>query len=271
MSNGNLPGLSPLWLISLAMVLGTLIVTLIPISIASGDPIKASDWIGFAGNVLAGVMTLFAAILAWFAVTRQINVAREVAMIRESEAWSVFKEDMADTVVGVDYVWRSVDRASLRTDNFAHAQWRRYQARDSFSYLPKKGRIESLRSDALGLGITRQRLADRVLYDLEALEQIARRWAGKIIRDFDEDSEPPDEMDDILDAEAAENLENDLSAMRLNLTLFFLNLKKLDEELAAPLEQRQKFPIRHIRNAPFAEGMWKASVAKEQELFPSSK
>jgi hypothetical protein len=43
MKNGNLPGLRPLWLIRLAMVLGTLIVVLIPISIATDDNIKSSD------------------------------------------------------------------------------------------------------------------------------------------------------------------------------------------------------------------------------------
>jgi hypothetical protein len=73
MKNGNLPGLSPLWLISLALVLGTIIVVLIPVSIATGDKMKSSDWIGFAGSIAAGAMTLIAATLAWFAVQRQIK------------------------------------------------------------------------------------------------------------------------------------------------------------------------------------------------------
>jgi hypothetical protein len=54
MDRDNLPGLSPLWLISLALVLGTAIVVLIPVSISGGDAIKASDWIGFAGSVVSG-------------------------------------------------------------------------------------------------------------------------------------------------------------------------------------------------------------------------
>jgi len=77
MKNSNLPGLSPLWLISLALVLGTIIVTAIPGSIATGENIKSSDWIGFAGSVVAGGMTLFAATLAWFAVQRQIKAQDE--------------------------------------------------------------------------------------------------------------------------------------------------------------------------------------------------
>lgn len=77
MKSGNLPGLSPLWLISLALVLGTLFLVVIRISIATGDTIKSSDWIGFAGNVVAGAITLFAAILAWFAVQRQITAQED--------------------------------------------------------------------------------------------------------------------------------------------------------------------------------------------------
>jgi hypothetical protein len=77
MNKSNLPGLSPLWLISLAMVLGTTIVVMIPAAISGGDAIKANDWIAFAGNVLAGVMTLIAAVIAWFAVQRQIRAQAE--------------------------------------------------------------------------------------------------------------------------------------------------------------------------------------------------
>jgi hypothetical protein len=77
MKNSNLPGLSPLWLISLAMVLGTLIVVMLPVSIATGDNIKSSDWIGFSGSVLSGAITLLAAMIAWFAVQRQISAQED--------------------------------------------------------------------------------------------------------------------------------------------------------------------------------------------------
>lgn len=79
MGQNNSSGLSPVWLIALAMVLGTTIVVLLPASIASGDPIKASDWIGFAGNVVAGVMTVIAALIAWVAVQKQIGAQQKIA------------------------------------------------------------------------------------------------------------------------------------------------------------------------------------------------
>jgi hypothetical protein len=88
MSGNNLPGLSALWLISLAMVLGAAIIVMIPISISGGDAIKVSDWIGFAGNVVAGVMTIIAAFIAWLAVQQQIGAQQRTSdqiLIREAQ------------------------------------------------------------------------------------------------------------------------------------------------------------------------------------------
>jgi hypothetical protein len=79
MDQNNFSGLSPVWLISLAMVLGTAIVVLLPASIAGGDAIKTSDWIGFAGNVVAGAMTIVAALVAWVAVQKQIGAQHRIA------------------------------------------------------------------------------------------------------------------------------------------------------------------------------------------------
>jgi hypothetical protein len=62
---------------ALTLILGTSIVVMLPFSINGGDAVKSSDWIGFAGNVLAGVMTLIAAIVAWAAVQKQIEAGKE--------------------------------------------------------------------------------------------------------------------------------------------------------------------------------------------------
>jgi hypothetical protein len=82
MNSNNLLGLSPLWLISLALVLGTSIVVLLPFAISGGDAIKASDWIGFAGSVVAGSMALVAALVAWFSVQGQIKAQERIATIQ---------------------------------------------------------------------------------------------------------------------------------------------------------------------------------------------
>jgi hypothetical protein len=46
------------------------------LAVQKGSP---ADWIGFAGNVGAGAMTLIAAAVAWLAVQRQISLQRAIA------------------------------------------------------------------------------------------------------------------------------------------------------------------------------------------------
>lgn len=45
-----------------------------------------SDWLGFVGAVLSGVMTLAGAALAWFAVERQIKQAKQAIWRKERDA-----------------------------------------------------------------------------------------------------------------------------------------------------------------------------------------
>src|SRR6266566_3557689 len=109
MDRNNLPGLSPLWLISFALVLGTGIVVLIPVSISGGDTIKANDWIGFAGSVVSGALTLIAATIAWFAVKRQIDASEAIAQYREREVLAVMKSELIVPLHAINYIWQRVD------------------------------------------------------------------------------------------------------------------------------------------------------------------
>lgn len=111
MDRNNLPGLSALWLISLALVLGTAIVVLIPASISGGDAIKTSDWIGFAGSVVSGAMTLIAATIAWFAVKRQIEANEAVAQFREREVLAIMKAELVLPLHAINLVWQRADLA----------------------------------------------------------------------------------------------------------------------------------------------------------------
>ncbi|UFS77200.1 hypothetical protein LPB73_07435 [Tardiphaga sp. 37S4] len=78
MKNNNLPGLTPVWLISLGLALGVFLVMAVPLAITS-EAIKPSDWIGFGGSVVGGAFTLFAGITAWFAVQGQISAQDRIA------------------------------------------------------------------------------------------------------------------------------------------------------------------------------------------------
>lgn len=77
MKDSKLPGLSPVWLIGLAMTLGVFLVTAIPLIV--GQAIGRPDWIGFSGNIVGATVTLLAAIVAWIAVRRTIETQTATA------------------------------------------------------------------------------------------------------------------------------------------------------------------------------------------------
>jgi hypothetical protein len=78
MKSDNLPGLTPIAILSLSAALAALLAIGIPIFLAP-EPVKVSDWLGFAGAVVGALVTLAAAIVAWRAVQAQISVQRAIA------------------------------------------------------------------------------------------------------------------------------------------------------------------------------------------------
>jgi len=76
-------GLGAMGLIALAAVLACFLAITLPV-IRSSPPAHTSDWLGFAGGVVGGVMTLVAAGIAWFAVQRQISAQVAIAEVQSS-------------------------------------------------------------------------------------------------------------------------------------------------------------------------------------------
>lgn len=65
-------GLTPIWLLALALILGVGVTIVAPI-ISSPDSVKLSDWFGFAGSFGGAIVALMAAWKAWSAVQGQIQ------------------------------------------------------------------------------------------------------------------------------------------------------------------------------------------------------
>jgi hypothetical protein len=72
-NHNDLSGLSPLWLILLATVLGILLSLAMPF-IYGNEPVKPSDWIGFAGSVLTAGVAVAAIYYAGRNITRQLRI-----------------------------------------------------------------------------------------------------------------------------------------------------------------------------------------------------
>jgi hypothetical protein len=73
MENDNLPGLSPLWLILLATLLGAFLPFMVAAT-TSADQIKPADWIGFSGSVLTTGVAAAAIYYAWKGIIRQLRI-----------------------------------------------------------------------------------------------------------------------------------------------------------------------------------------------------
>jgi hypothetical protein len=97
MNSDNLPGLTPIAVLSLSAVLAALLVVGIPILLAP-EPVKVSDWLGFGGAVVGAFVTLAAAIIAWRAVQAQIETQRTIANQQAAiQAYGVL-HDLAETL-----------------------------------------------------------------------------------------------------------------------------------------------------------------------------
>jgi hypothetical protein len=58
-----------------------------------------TDWLGFSGSVIAGAMTLVAAIIAWFAVSRQILSQKEAVARAEYHAELAKQQHLQDAKI----------------------------------------------------------------------------------------------------------------------------------------------------------------------------
>jgi hypothetical protein len=156
MEKNNLPGLSPLWLISLGFILGCVIVVMIPASIATGDAIKSSDWIGFAGNVVAGAMTLIAATFAWFAVKRQIDAQTQAEAtkreLQKTDLARILYAELTHLVARCCFdserPWKAFWQGSVRPDEMDVARLRRFTPSVPVIYLATAEQLALLGSAA---------------------------------------------------------------------------------------------------------------------------
>src|SRR5713226_5976833 len=81
-------GLTPIWLLALALVLGVFITVFAPI-VASPDHVKLSDWLGLPGSIAGAMVTLAAAAVAWRAVQGQISQAENaIEAVRAKEEFA---------------------------------------------------------------------------------------------------------------------------------------------------------------------------------------
>jgi hypothetical protein len=251
MIKSDIPGLSPLWLIMLALVLGVLIVVMIPVSIAGGDAIRSSDWMGFAGNVVSGAMTLLAAAIAWFAVQRQITAQKEIAKLEETEAWEIIRGDLQEIVYRIDVFWKSVDHAIEPAKNDTIRDWRHSNVMEYFHELPDAIEIEELEKGASSLGVQKRRRLSVLIFVVRELRRKVEHFA----------TGPKQPGHDLVKWRGGR-----IGVLRTMLTIFDQELRRLDPDLAAAFEGRVRAEIGSLTRKEQLEMSWRDNLEYELTL-----
>jgi hypothetical protein len=124
MTNDNLPGLSSLWLMSLAMALGVIISIAVPL-IVSANAVNSTAWIGFCGSILGGAITLIGLVVATRNVNRQLQVnllIREETRMEEElpglkQAFEFLDYCRSEFLPDPDHILHALERRAIETED----------------------------------------------------------------------------------------------------------------------------------------------------------
>lgn len=248
MNKDNMPGLSPLWLLMLTLALGTTIVVLMPVAIATGDSIKTQDWIGFAGSVLSGAMTLLAGMAAWFAVKNQIAADKDIARLDQTEAWEVVKDDLGDVADRINVFWMSVDHALERAKNDDVQLWRYGNVSEYYHQLPDQIEIQRLERAGELVGLKRGRRIASLANILKELDKKAANFC-----------EGPKNGQRPLVWKASR-----APSLRLMLTIFAKEAALLDPSLPQAFQGRVRSELDPLTRRARLEQSWRETLENEQ-------
>lgn len=160
-------GLGSLGVLALFTLLAVLLGVSLPV-IKSDAPLKASDWLGFAGNIIAAVFAAVAAVVAWVAAQRQIRQAtRQNAVI----AYGALKDTLA--AINSDII--VVDKLHLDLE-MVKSDLRVFD----------DPRVLSLAEQEIVFAQVRNRLNDLDSSERKLSEQRANPWGGPKERDIRE-------------------------------------------------------------------------------------
>lgn len=186
------------------------------------------QWLGFAGSVLGALVTLLAAIVAWFAVSRQIRSSAKIARARQIETFQAIKVDLRDLLEWLNEVWRTIDfaRQSGLSDIVTNDRYTVVRVTSETQTLVRFEPIERLADDLAPL--TR-----RALYDVTTQLKVVD---GQI-RAIGLGGTPEHPMD------------RKINSAWINLSHLHKYLLSLDHDLANIFADRQKANVNHANAA----------------------
>jgi hypothetical protein len=117
-------GLGTVGLMALAIVLTFVISAGLPL-ITTAEPVKVSDWLGFAGNIVGAGGTLMAAFIAWSAVQQQISEQRRAVESQRRDEADVRLNMLTSAIVRARSEYAMI---SVRKDAERIAQYEEFEA-----------------------------------------------------------------------------------------------------------------------------------------------
>ena len=136
-----------------------------------------SDWIGFAGSIVGAAMTIVAALVAWWAVDRQIRITKEIAGRDRLELRSIFLQDFEQYCPAIALVWRAVNRALLIDESAAVEKARQDTVLIFLNYLPQLQQIESLNNKAHALSPLDEQRMSQIIWAYKELWRLVEPFA----------------------------------------------------------------------------------------------
>lgn len=75
------------------------------------------EWLGFAGSVLGGLMTIIAGAVAWIAAQRTIEANQTLSERRERNTYAVIQQELKPRVEMFVRYWRIIQKASRSSND----------------------------------------------------------------------------------------------------------------------------------------------------------
>ena len=208
---------------------------------------QPSDWLGFAGNVLAGAMTLCAAGVAWLAVRMQVRNDQDVASRGHQLGMSAIKQSLRPLLECLD-VLRTVFDETLSFVGTEEEKLSRTTWLQSFHYtLPPPTITNDIRENAAS--IDRDRVA--------ALENVLLRIANfyRLTTKYSEQTERADELNWRM---------HDIQLMRLQIALLQDAVEKFEPSWVEYFGEHSKIELDDTDYADALRGQ--NALWKEEEV-----
>lgn len=211
---------------------------------------QPSDWLGFAGNVLAGAMTLCAAGVAWLAVRMQVKSDQDVASRSHQQGMKAIKQSLRPFLECLD-VLRTVFDETLKFAGTDEEKLSRTTWLQSYHYtLPPPTIVDDIRGNEVSIDRDRVAALENVLLRINNFYRLTTKYS--------EQTDRADELRWRID---------DIRLMRLQIALLQDAVEKFEPGWVKYFGKHSKIKLDHSTYADVLKSthaLWKEEEARRR-------